>query len=80
MTCLSWLTDMILNGAENRKHTGMILVDIQKAFDTLEHKILLNKMKCIGFSDKKIKTMKQFNFIVFPEPRIINCAVPQGSI
>ena len=33
----------------------MILIDIQKAFDTLDHKFLLDKMKCIGFSDKTIK-------------------------
>ena len=25
--------DMILNGAENRKHTGMVLIDLQKGFD-----------------------------------------------
>ena len=52
-TCLSQLTDMILNTAGNEKHTGMILIDLQKAFDTLDHKIFLDKMKYIGFSDKK---------------------------
>ena len=31
---------MILNGAENEKHTGMILINLQKAFDTLDHAIL----------------------------------------
>ena len=31
---------MTLNGAENELHTGMILIDLQKAFDTLDHKIL----------------------------------------
>ena len=36
---------MILNSAENGKHTGMMLTDLQKAFDTLDHKILLGKMK-----------------------------------
>ena len=34
-TYLSQLNDMILNGAENGKHAGMILIDFQKAFDTL---------------------------------------------
>ena len=33
-TCLSHLTGMILSDAENGKHTGMILIDLQKAFDT----------------------------------------------
>ena len=48
---------MILNGAENGKHTGMILIDLQKAFDTSDHKILLDKMKCIGFSDKTMVSL-----------------------
>ena len=88
-TCLSLLTDLILNGAENGKHTGLILIDLQKAFDTLDHKILLDKMKCIGFSDKTIKwfhsylTNRAF-FVslgtVFSEVGTINCGVPQGSI
>ena len=30
-TWLSQLIDIILNGAENGKHTGMVLIDIQKA-------------------------------------------------
>ena len=54
-TCLPQLNDMILNGAENGKHTGMILIDLQKAFDTLDHHIFLEKMKYIDFSDKIIK-------------------------
>ena len=40
-TCLSQLADMILNGADNGKHAGMILIDLQKAFHTLDHTILL---------------------------------------
>ena len=88
-TCISQLTDMILNGAENGKHTGMVLIDIQKAFDPLDHKILLDKMKCIGFSGK---TIIWFHFyltnraifvslgIVFLEAGTINCGVLQGSI
>ena len=43
---------MILNGAENGEHTSMILIDLQIAFDTLRHKTLLDKMKCIGFLHK----------------------------
>ena len=51
-TCLLRLTDMILNGAENRKQIAMILIYLQKPFDTLDYKILLDKIKCIGFIDK----------------------------
>ena len=45
---------MILNGAENGKHAGIILIDLQKPFDTSDHKVLLDKMKCICFSDMAI--------------------------
>ena len=52
---LSQLTGMILKVVENGKHAGMILINHQKAFDTFDHKILIHKMKCSGFSDKTIK-------------------------
>ena len=87
-TCLSQLTDMILNGAENGKRTGIILIDLQKAFDTLDHNILLDKMKCIGFPDKTIKWFhscltNRVVFVllgpVFSEAGTMNCGVPQGS-
>ena len=42
---------MILNGAQSGKYTGMILIDLEEAFDTLI-RVLLSKMKRIGFSDK----------------------------
>ena len=56
--CLSWLADMILNGAENGKHTGMILINLQKVFGALYHEIFLGKIKCIGFTEKIIKFSK----------------------
>ena len=46
---------MILNSAENRKHTLMILINLQMVFDTLEYKILSDKIKCMSSSDKATK-------------------------
>ena len=42
-TCLSYLTDKLRNGFEKGSLTGMILIDLQKAFDTIDHKILIQK-------------------------------------
>ena len=80
---------MILKGDGNGKYTGMILIDLQKPFDALDHKILLDKMKSIGFIDKTIKWFHSYHtkrafFVsldnIFLEAGIINFRVPQGSI
>lgn len=44
---------MIFNDTERGIHTVMILLELQKVLDLLDHKIWLEKTKCIGFSDKK---------------------------
>ena len=49
------LTDFILRGMEKGFHTGVILVDLRKAFDTLDHTVLLRKIECIGFKESVIK-------------------------
>ena len=84
-TFFSRLTDMALNSTENGKH----LINLQKAFNTLDHKNLLQKIKCIAFSDKAIKwfhsylTSRTF-FVslnnVFSESETIKYRVLQGFI
>ena len=46
------LPDMILNDTKNGKHVGIIFINLKKnkTFDTLHHKILLDKMKSIDFT------------------------------
>ena len=40
-TCLSYLHDKIIKGFDSGLLTGIILIDIQKAFDTIDHNILI---------------------------------------
>ena len=44
----------ILKGFDNGLFTGMILIDLKKAFDTIDHNILLEKLKAIGFCDDTV--------------------------
>ena len=70
-------------------HTGMILADLQKAFGTLDHGVLLRKMKYFGFWTSVIKWLESYltnrNFLVcignvFSEARTLKYGVPEGYI
>ena len=69
--------------------TGMILIDLQNAFDTIDHDILLKKLSALGFSNNTIGWFKSYLsnrlFRVnlgncYSDPSNITCGVPQGSI
>ena len=88
-TCLSYLTDKVKIGFEEGLLTGMVLIDFQKAFDTIDHSILLEKMSCLGFAGKTIAWYTSYltdrSFIVnvgkeFSSPSKLSCGVPQDSI
>ena len=44
------LTRYIYNGINNRKFTGMLFLDVAKAFNCINHAHLFEKFKKIGFS------------------------------
>ena len=69
--------------------TDMILIDLQKALDTIDHDIFPDKMVCLGFSDSTISWFKSYlqerPFSVnlgkeYSNPGSLSCGVPQGSI
>ena len=43
-SCLIHLSDFIRKQQDKGYYTGMVILDLQKAFDTLNHKILLLKI------------------------------------
>ena len=86
-TCLNHLTDYIRNQTSVSNYTGMILIVLQKAFDTVDHVILLKKLEALGVSSvdwfrsyicgrTQIVNANQVN----SAPRDTSCGVPQGSI
>ena len=88
-TCILYLNNMILTGTENNLLTGMILIDLQKAFDTIDDNILLEKITFLGFSDSVIAWFKSYlegrTFLVnigrkYSTPGDLRCGIPQGSI
>ena len=59
-SCLSYLQDKIAKGFDSGLLTEMILIDLQKAFDTIDRKILIEKMKCMGFSNDVTKWFESY--------------------
>ena len=69
--------------------TGMIMVDLQKIFNMIDHNILLKTLSAIGFSNHTVGWFKSYLsnrlFRVnlencYADPSNITCRVPQGSI
>ena len=69
--------------------TGMIIIDLQKAFNTIDHDVLLQKLYAIGFAKRTINWFKSYlsnrSFKVslgnnFSQHASVSCGVPQDSI
>ena len=81
--------DKILEGLDRGEAVAAIYLDLQKAFDTVDHSILLQKLNSYGIrgnifkwfqsylsNRKQFTTINKFN----SEPLTVSCGVPQGSI
>ena len=87
--CLYYLNDKILKGFDKGLMTDMILIDLQKASDTIDQYILLQKLYNIGFSKHTVIWFLSYlsyrSFLVnlgnkFSQPASVSCGVPEGSI
>ena len=86
-TCLIHLTDYIKQQTSQGNYTGLVLLDLQKAFDTVDHDILCKKLDAMGISSVEwfrsyLSGRKQIVHVnkVDSDPLPITCGVPQGSI
>lgn len=83
------LIDSVTTDMEEHKHVIGIFLDVKKAFDSLDHDILLNKLSYYGFRGKSIdwltnflKNRSQYTIInnEISDLKEIKYGVPQGSI
>ena len=83
------LFDKIYMAKNNSLKPGIIFLDIKKAFDTVKHNILLEKLKHYGIGGTVLKWLKSFLDNRWQQTKIgnlisnhsaIKCGVPQGSI
>ncbi len=88
-TCiLNLLNDIYLN-MDIGWYTGVVFLDLKKAFDTVNHTVLLRKLGMYGFSDESCQWFANYlgNRLQFAKVngkisggRTTLCGVPQGSI
>ena len=84
------ITEEITKAFANKKVTLGVFIDLSKAFDTVNHNILLKKLEIYGIRGTTFKWLKSylenrkqyicFNKHSFTDLCNIICGVPQGSI
>lgn len=88
-TALTHLIDTWLQDVDNGKYVGSIYLDLRRAFDLVDHEILLYKLKLYHFSESAISLFKSYlsnrmQVVQTDNIKSVNLkvltGVPQGSI
>ena len=81
--------DSIRKEIDKGKYVGALFLDLSKAFDTISHGTLLEKLPAYGVNDTELCWFQDYlfnrqQFVVYDketsDPRTVTCGVPQGSI
>ena len=82
------LTDYILKEFDRKYFTVAIFLDLKKAFETVNHTILLQKLAMIGVSDSVLSWFQSYLTErkqcvkykdCYSDYKVLSCSVPQGS-
>ena len=83
------LLDQVTSAIENGKYTIGVCIDLRKAFDTVDHSILLKKLQFYGIRGVPLNWLKSYlcnrkQFVLYngtaSDMMNVKCGVPQGSI
>jgi hypothetical protein len=83
------VTEQIYNNWNSNQKTTGIFIDFKKAFDFVNHSILLNKMEAVGIRGVALEWFRSFFMErkqkvkignILSDPLIVRSGVPQGSV
>ena len=89
-TALIKVQNDIIMALDNKKAVALVLLDLSAAFDTIDHLVLINRLKnCLGVTDQALSWFKSYlsnrtsSVMVSGErstAQPLNIGVPQGSV
>ena len=83
------LTDDLFTGINQGLTSLAVFIDLKKAFDTVDHKILVKKLELYGVRGNNLKWCRDYLYLrmqttlannVLSSCSTIKCGVPQGSV
>ena len=86
---LTQFTDEVLSNMDKGLVNGVVFIDLKKAFDTVDHVILLGKLKSLGLRSKNLEWFHSYLSSRYQKTvigqasspaRKVSVGVPQGSI
>ena len=86
---ITYFTDQIRKSMDKGQLTGAIFIDLQKAFDTISHGSIIDKLPSFGITETVQEWLTSYLFLrkqqvsyqgTMSTPCNILCGVPQGSI
>ena len=81
-----YLTESISDSIDSKQHCAGVFIDLKKAFDTVNHKLLVEKLSFYGVANAWLENylMNRKQYVVVGNQassmQLIKCGVPQGSV
>ena len=77
-----FMSDIILDAMNKKEMTALVLLDLSKAFDSIEHSLLLRKLRTLGMSKDEVDWFRSNAYwpSIIRSWRTLIYGVPQGSI
>ena len=88
-TCLVDVSDFLLDNMSSGLFTGAVFLDLKKAFDTVHHNVLINKLQSLGIYGLELGWFSSYLNDRYQVAKVgdhystkspVNFGVPQGSI
>jgi hypothetical protein len=88
-TSLHRMTEYLFSEIHKRNVIGLVALDLKKAFDTVNHEIMLSKMELYGVREREKTWFQSYLSLrsqrccinsCQSDPKTVLCGVPQGSI